>query len=163
MKKLTKYTFALNTLICLLGVCIIIFTVFILGWKPCPMCLLQQLCIVCILMFSILGGIKKEPQSFSLAIHAVIIAIILLGVYIATKQVYIQYFPSTSTATPGSCGGIDNPFLLDATKSITGTVESCTDIAEKISGVSLAVYSLIFFLGLLVFNCLSLLIKIFKK
>ncbi|XSZ47855.1 disulfide bond formation protein B [Francisella noatunensis] len=34
------------------------FTIIGLGWKPCPMCLIQQLCVLCTMIFSILGLIK---------------------------------------------------------------------------------------------------------
>ncbi|AIT09441.1 dihydrofolate synthase [Candidatus Francisella endociliophora] len=163
MKVFKNYIFPFNALVCLTGIFLVAYTMTILGWKPCPMCLLQQLCVLCIFILSILGWIKKSSKNFSIIVNIVIIAIIILGIYVAADQVYIQYFQTVTTTAPGTCGGIDNPFLLDATKSITGTVESCTDITEKISGVSLAVYSLIFFISMLIINCISLLIRILKK
>ncbi|WP_245806444.1 disulfide bond formation protein B [Francisella halioticida] len=135
----------------------------ILGWKPCPMCLLQQLSVLCILVFSILGWIKKSPKGFSLAIQIMTLAVIILGMYVAADQIHLQYFTNTPTTNVASCGGIDNPFLLSVTKSITGSVESCSEISKQISGYSLAVYSFLFFSCLLVVNCISLFIKIFKK
>ncbi|WP_150467873.1 disulfide bond formation protein B [Francisella sp. SYW-9] len=165
MKKLDSYIFPINTIVCIITLCAVIFTMAILGWKPCPMCLLQQFSVLCVLVFSILGWIKKSPKIFSLIIRAIIIAIIILGLYIAADQVYLQYFANTTPPTTNiaSCGGIDNPFLLSVTKSVTGSVESCSEISEQISGYSLAVYSLIFFICLLVINCIGFFIKIFKK
>jgi disulfide bond formation protein DsbB len=112
-----------------------------------------------------LGWVKKSPKTFSLFIRVIIIAIIVLGLYIAADQVYLQYFANITPPTTNiaSCGGIDNPFLLSVTKSVTGSVESCSEISEQISGYSLAVYSLIFFICLLVINCIGFFIKIFKK
>ncbi|XSZ47175.1 disulfide bond formation protein B [Francisella noatunensis] len=89
--------------------------------------------------------------------------IIVVGCYIAADQAYLQYFSSTISDDPTGCGAISNPFLIDATKSLTGTVSSCTSIAQDISGVSLAVYSLIFFICLLVINCVSLFGKEYLK
>ncbi|MED7788178.1 disulfide bond formation protein B [Francisella sp. 19X1-34] len=166
MKNLDNYIFPINTIICILTLCAVVFTMTDLGWKPCPMCLLQQLSVLCILVVSILGIIKKSPKIFSLIIRAIIILVVILGLYIAADQVYLQYFANTpppTTTNIASCGGIDNPFLLSVTKSVTGSVESCSEISEQISGYSLAVYSLIFFICLLVINCIGFFIKIFKK
>jgi disulfide bond formation protein DsbB len=164
MKKLDSYIFPINTIVCALTLCAIVLTMTILGWKPCPMCLLQQFSVLCIFILSTLGWIKKSPRTFSLIIRIIIIAIIIMGLYIAADQVHLQYFTNAPTTTNiGSCGGIDNPFLLDVTKSVTGSVESCSEISEQISGYSLAVYSLIFFICLLMVNCIGFFIKIFKK
>lgn len=163
MKNIDRYILPINTIVCILTLCAVVFTMTILGWKPCPMCLLQQLSILCILAFSIFGWVKKSPKSFSVVIRVIILIIIILGMYIAADQIYLQYFASAPATPVTSCGGINNPFLLDVTKSITGSVESCSEISEKISGYSLAVYSFLFFSFLLVINCISLFIKIFKK
>lgn len=163
MKNVNSYIFPINTIVCILILFIVAFTVIALGWKPCPMCLLQQLSVLCILVFSILGWIKKSPKSFSIIIRIIILIIIIFGMYLAADQIYLQYFANTPTTNVASCGGIDNPFLLNVTKSITGSVESCSEISESISGYSLAVYSLLFFTGLLIINCISFFIKIFKK
>ena len=163
MKNIDRYIFPINTIVCILTLCAVVFTMAILGRKPCPMCLLQQLSVLCILVLSVLGWIKKPPKTFSLAIQIIILVIILLAMYMTGDQIYLQYFNTPPTTNIASCGGIDNPFLLNVTKSITGSVESCSDISEEISGYSLAVYSFLFFSCLFVINCISLFIKIFKK
>lgn len=164
MKFFDNYIFPFNTLVCALGLCIIAYTTIILGWKPCPMCLLQQFCVLVIFVLGVIGWLKISSSKISVCLIALTLVVIIFGTYVAADQVYIQYFQQPiATSNVNSCGGIDNPFLLDATKSITGSVESCTDIKEKITGVSLAVYSLTFFIFMLITNGTSLITKLFKK
>ncbi|AEI35539.1 Periplasmic thiol:disulfide oxidoreductase DsbB, required for DsbA reoxidation [Francisella salina] len=163
MRFIFRNIFLFNTFVCLIALAVVMITIFGLNWKPCPMCLIQQLCVICIMIFSILGLIKNSSKGFSSIVLIVIVLITIVGCYIAADQAYLQYFSSTISNDPTDCGVISNPLLIDATKSLTGTVSSCTSISEEISGVSLAVYSLIFFICLLGINCISLFIRIFKK
>lgn len=162
MKKMADYIFPFNALLCFVALCVVAYTVFVLNWKPCPMCLLQQLCVFCIMLISLIGWLKNKPKSFALSIELITIIIIIFGAYVAADQTYIQYFSSAQVSTSGTCGGMSTPLLIDVTKSITGTVENCADTYEKISGLSLAVYSLIFFIFLLVINCVCFLAKVFN-
>jgi len=164
MTVLKNYIFQFNALMCLLALSFALYTVVVLGWKPCPMCLMQQLCVLLIFLLGIFGWFKKNSFKIFTGLLVFTVIISIVGMYVAADQVYIQYFPQpASISSSNSCGGIDSPFLLDATKSITGSIESCKDIKEKISGVSLAVYSLTFFISIFVLNCITLTLKIFKK
>ena len=163
MKNFNNLIFPFNTIICAVSIAAIIFTVTILAWKPCVMCLLQQLSVLIIFTVSLLGWIKSNPVSLNNLIRTVIIIAIIFGAYVAADQTYIQYFQTIPTVDSSSCGAITDPFLIQATKSITGSVESCTDITEEISGISLAIYSFVFFICLLVINTVSFFIHLFKK
>ena len=162
MKNFNNIIFPLNALISAISMVVIAFTVFILDWKPCPMCLLQQLCILIIFTISLLGWIKNQPQSLNLIIRIVTLITIIFGAYVAADQTYIQYFQTIPTIDSSSCSAVVNPFLIKATKAITATVESCSDINEQISGISLAVYSFILFLCLLAINTISFFVNLFK-
>jgi len=163
MKKINNLIFPFNALICAISIAIITFTIIVLDWKPCPMCLLQQLSVLIILTVSLLGWIKSDLRSLNILIRIVLLAAITFGAYIAAEQTYIQYFETLTSTGTSSCGAVTNPFLIKATKTITGSVESCTDITEEISGISLAIYSLIFFVSMFVINAISFFIHLFKK
>lgn len=163
MKKIVDSVLPLNILICIGAIITILYTMVFLGWKPCPMCLLQQLCVFIILVFSILGHTKKNPKSFSLIVKLAIILTIIGGIYIAGDQVYIQYFPAFPVEGVAASCDITNPFLTQISKSISGSVQSCTLISEEVTGVSLAVYSLGFFIFMFFMNIFALFINILKK
>ena len=98
-------------------------------------------------------------------LRVMIIITIAYGIYVAADQVHLQYFstPTPVAAPITSCSDTMNPFLIQATKSITGTVKSCSELNETVGGLSLAVYSLAFFIFLLAVNTISLFINLFKK
>ena len=64
MKKLGIYILIFNTLVCFIALGIVIYTVSILDWKPCPLCLIQQLCVFCIMVLSLLALAVKISRIF---------------------------------------------------------------------------------------------------
>ena len=167
MKKFNNLTFPFNTIVCGLAIPAIIFIAFVLKWLPCPMCLMQQFCIFVIMLLSLFCWIKKTPKYLIIVAQVLIIITILSGDYVAADQVHLQYF-STPVPTPldsTTCSEVTNPFLLQTTKAITGTIKSCSEINvnETISGLSLAVYSLGFFIFLLALNIIAFFINLFKR
>ena len=83
--------------------------------------------------------------------------------YVAADQVHLQYFSPTQIVDAPTCSEVVNPFLIQATKTITGTVKSCSELNETIAGLSLAVYSLVFFILLLAINTISFFIQLLKR
>lgn len=163
MRFFNNILFPFNTLACAVAIIIIAFTIIALGWKPCPMCLLQQLSVLVIFTISLFAWLKNHSKNLEIIIRAIIIIAIIFGLYVAASQSYIQHFHSTLTVDKSSCGAVTNPFLVEATKTITGSVESCVNVNEQISGISLAIYSFIFFMCLLIINIVSFFINLFKR
>ncbi|AJC48235.1 disulfide bond formation protein B [Allofrancisella guangzhouensis] len=163
MRKVGNLIFPTNILLCAVAIIIIAFSVFVLNWKPCPMCLLQQCSVAAIAVFSTLGWIKRKLPIFSLVIRIIIFIVIIIGLYLAADQTYIQYFATNIPSYDSSCSELSNNFIIQATKVFTGTIESCSDTSKEISGISLAVYSLMFFTSLLIINTISFFIILFKK
>jgi disulfide bond formation protein DsbB len=163
MKKINKLIFSFNVIVCALSIAVIAFTIIVLGWKPCPMCLLQQLCVLIIFTVSLLGWIKSDLKSLNIAIRILVMWSIIFGACIAANQTYIQYFQTISTIDNSSCSAVINPFLIEATKTIVGTIQNCSDIKEKISGISLTTYSFVFFICLFVINTISFFVNLSKK
>lgn len=169
MKKFNNFVFPFNTIFCGLAIPAIIFIVFVLKWLPCPMCLLQQFFIFVIMLLSLFCWIKKTPQYLIILTQMLMIITILSGVYVAADQVHLQYFstvaPATTPLDNTTCLEVTSPFLIKTTQEITGTVKSCSEINvnETISGLSLAVYSLGFFIFLLALNLIAFFINLFKR
>lgn len=169
IKKISSFIFPLNTLLCCCAIVGMLFTVFALDWIPCPMCLVQQGCIIGILLLSIIGWTQKNHKISSSVILSFTILLVLVGGFIAADQTYIQYFPGaavTTTTTPTgnvSCGVVTSSLLIDAAQTITGTVKNCAEISDTVYGVSLAIYSFIFFVFLFLINSVSFTVRLFRK
>ena len=153
--------FALNLTVCFIVLVIAFYFVFYLDWVPCPMCLIQQFCFVGVFVISLFAWLTRKslPSAFSNLLKIITIVIIIVGVYVAANQVYLQYFEPSSVAKSCDAAGA---FAINAAKLLTGTVHSCSDTSEKIYGFSLASYSLVIFVFLLVINALCFLQLIVK-
>ena len=165
MKNLFSSVFPINTVVCFLALTTIIYSMVVLHYKPCPMCILQQFSLLMVFVFSVLAWVTNKKRFLQILWGVIIIMIIIAGLYIAVEQVFMQHAKTVATSidiAPG-CDAVSNPYVLSATKSIVGSIESCSDISDTIAGVSLAMYSLIFFTGLLVLNSIYFIINLIKK
>jgi disulfide bond formation protein DsbB len=154
MKQINKSTLLINVGLCTTSIFTIIYTMLILGWKPCPMCLIQQACVLAILLISILTLATGKTYNLNVLLRVIILIVICGGVYVAGEQTYLQYFAPTipPAIDTSSCNAVENTFVINATKAIVGSVKSCSEITEPISGISMAVYSQFFFIFLLLVN-----------
>ena len=154
MKQMNKSTLLINVVLCAISIFTITYTMLVLGWKPCPMCLIQQACVLAILLISILTLAMGKTHSLNVLLRVIILIVICTGVYVAGEQTYLQYFASIPPPAidTSSCNAVENTFVINATKAIVGSVKSCSDITETISGISMALYSLFFFIFLLLVN-----------
>ncbi|MDE5041483.1 disulfide bond formation protein B, partial [Francisella tularensis subsp. holarctica] len=80
-----------NTLACFVALGVVIFTISVLDWKPGPMCLLQQLCVLSIMLLSLLVLATNKFKSFSTLLQLITLIVIATGAYLAADQVYLQY------------------------------------------------------------------------
>jgi len=136
-------------------------------WIPCPLCLLQQFCVVAILILALFAALIKKPKFIAKIFTTIIVIVSLLGLGTATKQIHLQYYSASSTTVVANkmagCDAISNHLLLDMTKSMTGSIQSCSSTEEQISGITLACYSLVFFIFMSLINIIFLIRRLFWK
>lgn len=162
MKQRNKSTLILNILLCTVSVVIIIYTVLVAGLKPCPMCLIQQACVILVLIISLVMLFIGRFTTINFILRIILIIVVCTGMYVAGDQTYLQYFATVPAIDSSTCSAVSNPFIINTTKALVGSVESCSEMNETISGLSMAVYSLLFFMLLLVIN-LAGIISIISK
>ena len=167
VNKILKFDFAINTTLCLIVVATVSILLLVSEWIPCPLCLLQQFCVVIILTLSLTGIFIKKPKYVAKILLAITVLISLIGTGLAAKQIHLQYYPTTQTTVSANkmsgCDAITNTLLIDMTKSIAGSIQSCSSTEEKISGVTLACYSFAFFIFTSLINIVFLLRRLFHK
>ncbi len=125
---------------------------YVQGLEPCALCIMQR-SMVCFLI--VLGGIgcfvsTKRKQNL---IGGFEIAVSLAGVYFAARQVWLQSLPPD--ALPSCLPGLDVllhyfPWQEIVQVLIWGSAE-CGEVSERILGVSLPSWTLIYFLGTALF------------
>ncbi|WP_119344566.1 disulfide bond formation protein B [Facilibium subflavum] len=146
-------TFKIATLyqISFIACCILILAIIYFvasGLKPCPMCLLQQLGLICLTVISFIAMIHK-PKSTGVRVYSFLLGLIaLVTALIAAKQIWMQYHPEQYI---GSCqAGVDTLFhnlpFLGFVKSLLHSAPGCETVDWRFLGLSMAGYSFIFFI-----------------
>lgn len=136
-----------------LGCCcllIIIVVYFLLtGLKPCPMCVLQQLGLLCLTVISLIACCHK-PKVIGVRIYSLLLGIIgLLSALVALKQIWMQWHQQEYI---GSCqikldSIAHNVPMLNFLQTKFSGMPDCTNVDWAFLGISMAGYSFIFFIA----------------
>lgn len=139
------------------GVASSLFAQYILGMNPCVMCIQQRMALLGIALLSLLlwwlpeNKITRWFTALSVAAPAV------FGLYIASKQIYLQSLPLTEQP---SCGApwtfrLRNAPLFDFYEWFIRGTGACGEI-YTVFGVSLPVWAALFFSFVLLILLVSL-------
>ncbi len=126
------------------------------GIEPCPLCILQRVALAILGVFFFLGALIpfKKCGRFFISLFAIIFA--LLGTLIAGRQVWLQHLPASQNS---DCGASLEymlhvlPVHTVLEKVLTGSAE-CSRIDWQFLNLSLAEWSFICFIGLLMLSIL---------
>jgi disulfide bond formation protein DsbB len=149
--KKVQYFLVLLTLSVFLGS---LYLQYIVGLHPCPLCLMQRLCVFLLLLLLglSLGTIRKA--------HFVSFLQVLIagaGLFFSLRQLYLQSMPAGKA--PACLPGLDIlikyfPWQTVARVLFWGTGE-CTEVVWNLLGISLAGWGAIYF-SIMILFCLYL-------
>ena len=118
-----------------------------LGLAPCPLCMFQRACLVGIAIFCVLGLLFRPKKVGSKTLSFFITLCSGLGLFIAGRQVWLQYLPADQVP---ECGP-DLAFMLDVfplqdviTKVLQGSGE-CAEVLWRFLGLSMAEWMVLVF------------------
>lgn len=120
---------------------------------PCPLCVLQRLVLTMIAICLTLLIFYEH-----LLLHTLSLLSAVLGIILAGRQVWLQYY---ATAIEHGCGAgllqlMRKYPILDFIKIIFRGQSECASIDYTILGLSLAVWSLISFIGFAIINLMGI-------
>lgn len=124
---------------------------FVEGLEPCPLCILQRLAFLVLLIVAAIAAIHN-PGRVGRWIYAGFAAIAALtGAAIAGRQIWLQHLPPDQVPQcgPGLDYMLDVFPLLDALKMILTGSGECAEIDWTFLGLSIAQWSLAWFILLL--------------
>ena len=119
---------------------------------PCPMCIFQRLGYMAITLVSLIAVIQAPQRTGGITYGVLVIIFSTIGASIAGRQTWLQHIP------PGlvpECGpGLEfmlemYPLLETIERALLGTGD-CAEVSWTFIGMSIAEWSLICFIGLLV-------------
>lgn len=115
------------------------------GFEPCPLCLMQRICIIFILAFSVINLIRKPDLGRSFTISIAIIA--LLGLFFALRQVWLMSLTGNEipACLPGLSVLIHYFPWQDTVRALLWGSGDCTEIRWTFLGLSLPIWSTLYF------------------
>jgi protein dithiol:quinone oxidoreductase len=125
---------------------------FVDGLEPCPMCILQRICYIVIVLVSLAGAVHG-PRLRAVYVYGSLTALTaMVGGGVAGRQVWLQHLPPDRVP---ECGpGLE--FMLEVyplaeviKKAFVGTGE-CAQVQWTFLGLSIAEWSLVCFFSIFV-------------
>ena len=149
LKKKNFYLFIL--FYSLLAIFFALYTEYILGFKPCKLCLYQRIPYVIAIFISFIGyNYFKNVKILILIIIIFLISALISGYHYGIENSIFEEF---SGCTNNSLEIVDKAELL---KSLNNNVISCKDVNFKLFGISLAGINLLFSLLIVIYSLRTL-------
>ena len=135
----------------LLAILFALYTEYILGFKPCKLCLYQRIPYVIAIFISFIGyNYIKNNKILILIIIIFLISALISGYHYGIENSIFEEF---SGCTNNSLEIVDKAELL---KSLNNNVISCKDVNFKLFGISLAGINLLFSLLIVIYSLRTL-------
>ena len=141
---------------------VILLTAFYLQYTeallPCPLCLMQRGMTVGLLLLAILGFLLKRLANSRLILGGELF-FALAGAFFALRQLWLEHLPMPET---GMCmPGVEHllhklPWHEVLHAFIWGSATSCGEVSWSFLGASMAMWSLTYFLLMLLMVCVGL-------
>ena len=129
-----------------------------LGLAPCPLCMFQRGCLVGVAFFCLLGAVFRPKKIGSKLVALGATVSTLLGLSIASRQVWLQHLPADQVP---ECGP-DLAFMLDAfplmetIQTVLSGSGECAEVLWRFLGLSMPEWMVVIF-SIMLIICLKLL------
>ena len=128
---------------------------------PCPLCILQRVAFIALLIVFMVAALHGPARLGSFIYSFFLIVIALVGGSVAARQTWLQHLPEDRIP---ACGpGLDYmlnrfPLSLVLQKIFKGSGE-CAEVGWRFLGLSIAEWSLLWFIALAVWAVLIAIIR----
>jgi len=115
--------------------------------NPCPLCILQRLVYIALMTVFLIAALHGPCRTGAIIYSTLLVAISLTGAGIATRHVWLQHLPKDKVPEcgPGLAYMLDRFPFFDAFAKIFRGSGECADASWKIVGLSIAEWSLAWF------------------
>lgn len=136
---------------------------YVVGLKPCVLCILQRVVYFAIAIITLLAVLINPRGMFHKIFTLLLSLISLLGILIAGRQTWMQYFPPADVGCgPNLNFMLQNFPLRQVIKTLFYGSGDCSLVTWRFIGLSMAEWSLLFFCGFFA-AFLSLLLRSLKR
>lgn len=125
----------------------ILFFMFVMQLKPCPMCILQQATIYIITLITLIALIRPLKWKAQVFFQALIIIFAGIGLYVSSHQIWMQWHPEQYV---GACQAdvsvlFNNLPFLEFLRALFAGTPDCSQVDWSLFGLSMAAYSTLYF------------------
>jgi len=145
--------------ICLLGFGL--YLEHIKGLEPCPLCVFQRIAYILIAMIALTATLQRPAEVSNRIYCGLITLIAFAGAGIAGRQVWLEHLPADQVPEcgPGLEYLLESFPLGQALKMILSGSGECAEVQWRFIGLSIAEWSLICFLILIVSSLIPLFMR----
>lgn len=154
-KQKFKQLQSLLLFITLLIVIISYYLQYFQGLEPCPLCMMQRICIFVFAVFcTIAVGVSKLKWAKVIALLQALFA--LFGLFFALRQVWLQFLPNgqTHACLPGLWVLVHYFSWKDVASVLLWGSGECSHISWRFLGLPISVWSSVYFLCMAIISFL---------
>ena len=119
----------------------------VLGLAPCPLCIFQRIAYLALALFALIAA-WLSPRPASRWFGALTLVSALVGAGIAGRHVWLQINPQGLSCGPGLQTMLENFPLTDVLPKVFRGSGDCSESAWKLIGLTIAEWSLLWFVVL---------------
>lgn len=119
----------------------------VVGLDPCPLCIFQRMAYFAVALFALLAA-WVSPSSSSRGVGVLALASAFAGVGIAGRHVWLQLNPESMSCGPGLATMLENFPLTDVLPKVFRGSGDCADASWTLLGLTVAQWSLLWFVVL---------------
>jgi disulfide bond formation protein DsbB len=114
---------------------------------PCPLCIMQRVVYIALMVVFLIAALHGPRRTGACVYSSLLVIISLTGAGVATRQVWLQHLPKDKVPEcgPGLAYMLDRFPLFDAFSKIFRGSGECAEAGWKIVGLSIAEWSLVWF------------------
>ena len=147
---------ALIVLVCSLALGFALLLEYAYGYLPCPLCMIQRLCVVMLGATATLALLFKVTGLYRQVWAALTGLFALAGAFFSSRQLWLQSLPAD--AVPACSPGVDYIFnVMPLSKALLFMMQGsgeCAEVVWRFLGLSIPGWSLLVFLVLLALTAL---------
>ena len=149
----SRIGYALGAVVCAGLLAFALYLQYVEHQEPCPMCILQRIAFIAIMAVFVVAALHGPGRRGAIAYSTVLFLFAGIGAGIAGRQVWLQHLPADRVPAcgPGLQYMLERFPLGEALmKALAGTGE-CAEVTWRFLGLSIAEWSLVWFVLLAVF------------
>ena len=119
----------------------------VVGLDPCPLCIFQRIAYLALALFALIAA-WLSPRPASRGFGALTLLSALVGIGIAGRHVWLQMNPQSLSCGPGLQTMLENFPLTDVLPKVFRGSGDCSESAWTLIGLTIAEWSLLWFVVL---------------